>query len=322
MNAATIAQDDVRRLGGDPNEEPGRRDGDLADRHRDAVVVAVDGSEENTTAIEWAADAATHLGRRLDLVTVIDDALRSSPYVTNEEIVELADEILDDATRIARDRRPELDLTTEAVFGHASRTLLGVARHADLLVLGRRGRGAFGRMLLGSVSAGVGNHAGVPTVVVPKDWDPALHRGDPILVGIDGSPGSATALEYAATAAERLGAKVRALHAWGLETLFTAEEVSAYGGLPGWRKDAEELLAATVDEVRARHPQVTIVSDAIQGHPVATLSEESRKARMLVVGGHRAGRLHAFMVASTTNGALYHACCPVVVVPRSEPVSS
>ncbi len=57
------------------------------------------------------------------------------------------------------------------VEGRTARALLDAARHADLLVVGSRGHGAFAGMLLGSVSQHVVAHAHCPVVVVraPED---------------------------------------------------------------------------------------------------------------------------------------------------------
>jgi len=44
--------------------------------------------------------------------------------------------------------------------------VLEVAEHADLLVVGSRGRGGFRGLLLGSVSHQVATHASCPVVVV------------------------------------------------------------------------------------------------------------------------------------------------------------
>jgi nucleotide-binding universal stress UspA family protein len=55
--------------------------------------------------------------------------------------------------------------------GRAAPALLETAESADLLVLGRRGLGGFGRLLLGSVADHLARYAPCPVVVVPATYD-------------------------------------------------------------------------------------------------------------------------------------------------------
>jgi nucleotide-binding universal stress UspA family protein len=53
--------------------------------------------------------------------------------------------------------------------GGPATALLDAAEGAALVVVGRRGVGGFGRLLLGSVADHVARHAPCPVVVVPGD---------------------------------------------------------------------------------------------------------------------------------------------------------
>jgi nucleotide-binding universal stress UspA family protein len=294
----------------------------IADQHestepRDVVVVGVDGSTANDAAIRWAADEATKQGCPLEILTIVDENYSTSPYVTITEVNKVADSILAGAAALARQRQPGIEVMTEKRFGHASRALRSAGRGARMLVLGRRGRGRFARMLLGSVSSSVGTHAETPTAVIPAQWT-ASEAADAVVVGIDGSPSSTAALMYAAGLAVRDMSELRVTHVWGPESLFTAESVMAYGGLAAWRKEADEFLTMSIAPVRAQFPELKVVEVLHQGQPVHSLTDQATadRARALVVGAHPAPRVAAQLVGSTTHGVLYYADCPVIVVPE------
>jgi nucleotide-binding universal stress UspA family protein len=57
-------------------------------------------------------------------------------------------------------------VTVRAVNGLASRELIDVSADSDLVVLGSRGGGGFAKLMLGSVSSQVVNHAACPVVII------------------------------------------------------------------------------------------------------------------------------------------------------------
>jgi nucleotide-binding universal stress UspA family protein len=79
-----------------------------------------------------------------------------------------------EAAARAAELEPSVDYEEVVVEGQAAKALLSSAKDADLLVMGRRGRGSFREMLLGSISRQVTVHATCPLVIVPP---PGRDRG-------------------------------------------------------------------------------------------------------------------------------------------------
>jgi nucleotide-binding universal stress UspA family protein len=61
-----------------------------------------------------------------------------------------------------------VDISGEVVDGYADDELARLSEDVDLLVCGSRGRGPLGRVMLGSVSAGVLRKARCPVLVIPR----------------------------------------------------------------------------------------------------------------------------------------------------------
>ena len=112
--------------------------------------------------------------------------------------------------------RHDAEIERRVVRGDAAGALVDLSGDAELLVVGSRGRGALAGTFLGSVSRACLHHASGPVAVVH-----AAHSGDRrIVVGLDGSPGSAAALDWTFAEAQLRGIAVHAVAAyhepWGL----------------------------------------------------------------------------------------------------------
>jgi nucleotide-binding universal stress UspA family protein len=94
--------------------------------------------------------------------------LPSTPVVIDfERIAADAHQVLDAA--IDEVDAGGVSIEPELVQGGAAQALLDAAKDADLLVVGSRGLGGFGGLLLGSVSQQVSHHARCPVVIVPHE---------------------------------------------------------------------------------------------------------------------------------------------------------
>jgi nucleotide-binding universal stress UspA family protein len=140
------------------------------DARRPALIgVAYDGGREARHALATAVELAGRLESRVVLIGACDLPRFAGPALKTSWDV---DPDRRDAFRgLLRDAAAGVDavpVETRMIVGPATETLLEVAAAVDLLVLGSRGYGRVGRVLLGSVSRPVVDGAPCPVLVVPR----------------------------------------------------------------------------------------------------------------------------------------------------------
>ncbi len=143
------------------------------------VVAGVDGSEGGQRALNWAAAEATAHGGTVQAIFVWDWDEETRTVVVGRQHgheEENANRMLAEAIAGARADHPGVTISAEAVRGHPARTLTGVARDADLLVLGSHGHSRLFHAVVGSVAAECIRAASCPVVVVPVPRPPHDHR--------------------------------------------------------------------------------------------------------------------------------------------------
>jgi nucleotide-binding universal stress UspA family protein len=133
------------------------------------VVVGTDGSAGSEEAVRTAFEEAAR--RRAGLVAVhswID--LSSGPQryrPLDPEVVERsAREVVAGQLGVYADKYPEVTVQQVVTADRPVRHLVNYSERAQLLVVGSRGRGGFGGLLLGSTSQALVYHARCPVLVV------------------------------------------------------------------------------------------------------------------------------------------------------------
>jgi nucleotide-binding universal stress UspA family protein len=143
-----------------------------------------------------------------------------------------------------------------------------------------------------------------------------------IVVGIDGSPEAATALEQAAQDAVRRGATLRVVSVARLPEVWAVPLGMAPPTVPvrpgELASDVREKAQAAVDALFAAHPdlagQITVEVVAVSGNPATELVEQSREADLLVLGHRGLGGMASAFLGSVGLTCVLHAHCPVSVV--------
>jgi nucleotide-binding universal stress UspA family protein len=133
------------------------------------IVVGVDGSKGADAALAWAAGEARLRHAHLDVVHAFTYPFVGGMPLTQEidsQLIAGAHAVLDET--VARADLEGIDREARLERGPAALLLVEIAKGADLLVVGSRGRGGFTGLLLGSVSQQCAHHAPCPIVVVPS----------------------------------------------------------------------------------------------------------------------------------------------------------
>ncbi|MCC9307389.1 universal stress protein [Kitasatospora sp. RB6PN24] len=136
------------------------------------VVVGIDGSLSSRAALRWAVRYAERVGGTVDAVGAIEvpmDYGWGAPAVDTRLDEELARRNFDAELAETVGGQPPVPVQRVLVRGNPADVLISAAEGADVLVVGNRGRGAFARAVLGSVSQRCASHAACPVVIVRPD---------------------------------------------------------------------------------------------------------------------------------------------------------
>jgi nucleotide-binding universal stress UspA family protein len=139
------------------------------------IVVGADGSESSKRAIAWCAANAGALGCEVVVVHAIDFPIylgAGFPHMQLPEVTEAQHkELRDVATGEWCKPLADAGVANRVVMreGFAAEVIIETARQEDaqLVVTGRRGRGGFAELVLGSTSHALTHHVDRPLVIVP-----------------------------------------------------------------------------------------------------------------------------------------------------------
>jgi len=135
-----------------------------------------------------------------------------------------------------------------------------------------------------------------------------------IVVGVDGSPHSQNALDWALGEA--------ALRNAPLTVLAVVPVAASIWGITGQNYPSEEtrerIHKATqeiVDNALARHQGQTVTVHTVHGVPADELIKASEGADLLVVASRGSGGFATLVLGSVSSQVAHHSHCPVVVIP-------
>lgn len=284
-----------------------------------AVVVGIDGSDAALGAAQWAADLASKRGLPLTLLHAIprmDWHFASVDPSAAPDGSAAGDRALAAAQAAVQSGHPDLEIRATAVKGGVASVLSEASRSARLLVLGS---GASDHRALGGHAVRAVHRTACPIVVWRQPVAKRTGKPLPVVVGIDESDGSTRTLSEAFDMAAALHAPLTVVHMWEITAAVGMGDLGGEGNMD-WpllellqsqqRQKMDELVSPLSRQYRNAH--VTKVFEDIS--PAKGLTDLSREAQLVVVGGHGRGKLADSILGSVSQNLIHHAECPVLVV--------
>jgi len=306
----------------------------MIDHPFSSILVPLDGSDLSEQALPFAL-AIVKDGGAVTLLQAVPDAepLRK-PFgaitMTAEEVLEmltnLANADLDRAESRWADLAPGVTITKSAIAGDAATVILETAdsQNADLIALASTGRGALGRLTLGSVADRVIRTSEKPVLVVRGFDAPAAHalpQVNRVLVPLDGSDRAMLAVPVAAVLATQLGAAVELLTAVDLPQVVSP--AMAYGPAfsPEFYAQIEEATTTTanerLDEAIAEFAKhgVTANKHVMLGSAVASILDFAKHGDLVIMTSRGQGGFKRWILGSVAEKLIRDSPAPVLVVP-------
>jgi nucleotide-binding universal stress UspA family protein len=292
------------------------------------VLLAIDGSDASMSAVAATAALPMPDGTTVEIVSVVPDSIAPEgsvwPNVIRVDPPADRDRILDDVAQRLLDvggriRVGDRTVQVRVLEGRPATEIVGEATRfgADLIVIGARGLSTVRRLLVGSVSSEVVDHAPCPVLVARRA---AVDR---VLWATDGSPD-----------ADRVG------EFFSETGLFDQAQISVASvpdpGIPWWTgitpvdgatsiefyADSIELATkramATADAAAKRLGVTNTTATVARSHgdvAGALLAEaDACHADIVAVGARSLGTVRRWLIGSVSRAVLHHAQMSVLIV--------
>ncbi|MGB0100325.1 MAG: universal stress protein, partial [Nocardioides sp.] len=142
-----------------------------------------------------------------------------------------------------------------------------------------------------------------------------------VVVGVDGSPASEQALDWAIAHASRERRPLTLAH--GLDPAgavrFDAAASNYDAVVDAMRHDGRELLQHARERVSRLAPDLAVHESLWQSDARVTLLKLAERAHLVVVGSRGRGPVASLLLGSVGVAVSRHASCPVVVVRPGHP---
>lgn len=282
-----------------------------------AVLVGYDGSPAADQALRWAVEEARFRSLSLTVCHAWHWPYPSHPPDKDTlGILRGAGAIVaDEGVRKAHALAEGLKVGWCLERGSASAVLLKASDDAALIVLGSRGHGGFENLAVGSTVVQTASHAARPVVVVRSGMPAPGKNGGRIVVGVDGSPASESALGFAFGEAALHNATLTAVCGWWDPGALPGPDRLPFSAPQVIRREAMARFEQAVAPWQSKHPEVPLETEFVVEAPRRAVVNAAHGAALLVLGDRGIGSAPQMLLGPVTQAALQEAPCPVAVVP-------
>jgi len=186
----------------------------------------------------------------------------------------------------------------EGQLPHAAIVAAAEKIRPDLIIMGRCGKSALARILMGNVTARVIGHSPVNVLVAPQGVPLNFQR---LLIASDGSPFSEAAWTEALTLAKTMGS-----------ALIGVSVAAADRDIPAATEVVRGLEAAASQQGIALDTMIPV------GRPEEGIvkAAEFKQASLIILGSHGRTGLKRLLMGSVAERVIGNAKCPVLVVKK------
>ncbi len=282
------------------------------------LLLSTDGSDFSEGAVREAISLAKICSSNLFALSVVE---------TNPEYETIAPQLVEKEIEKAkgylesvRERAARENVNCEMIVRQGEDSYRFVVdeaakRHAEMIIMGRRGRTGLKRLMMGSVTAKVIGHAPCNILVVPRAAKVEMKN---ILVAADGSRYSDAAAAEAVGIAKRCGAKLTVISVVPSESIspFDIVHSEMQKGLITDREEKEAERNVKNIKSLAEKEGVGVEALIRQGRPYEAIvnTATEKNIDLIVVGSHGRTGLEKLLMGSVTERVIGLAPCAILIV--------
>ncbi|MDH6235734.1 universal stress protein [Cryobacterium sp. CG_9.6] len=274
------------------------------------IVVGVDDLEPSEAALGWALRRAEALDCPVSIVHTVQAAWLAEGYGYYNTIINEEEALVRQIGSRAVELAPTVSSTATLRTGTAPRVLSELSVDASLVVVGTDRKTGFDGDFFGSASLQIAALSACPVAVIPNH--PFGDRTG-VVVGVDGSEDSLTAVQFAAAEADRTGQDLTAVYAARIPTQRVLRHIPESSIAE--RLDEERVvLAECVAGLTTQYPDLTVHQVLVtEDTPARALLSAAANAQLLVVGNHGRGAVSRLWMGSVSHEVLGQTPCPTVI---------